>query len=414
MTKSRHKPSIFLTALAPLLCVYIPRPPISGSQFLVYPGLAFILSILIFLLSNKRKKIDTKIYSLIFLLLIYTVCLSFSFLFNSQYLRTTAIFELARPVLLTIFLLYGYYVSLIGNYTSMRKGLLKAAYFILIGQAIVGLSQALGFDFFNSIYSAEKSFEFGSLVRITGSLGNPNIYAWIVSQASIIILLLSAKKSKYLWVLLGASLIVISGSRSLFILFPLMIIFSSRVNLFQEKKRKSWQKLLLGVVIIVASVGIVVHFADLFPYLSQISEISDTGSLESVNSINSRLELWEFLYQEFTSEYEFRWLFGLGSREIIRIADNDYIYVFFRIGFIGFLVHLSIVYQAFKVFAKSNDNIGILGKEYLLFSLIFGLVSDTISGWFFPLFLFFFLGITIGLTRKARKTRQILTFQQVA
>lgn len=395
---------VALTSLVPLLLVYIPKPPIAGSQFIIYPALALLFSSIIFVISIQKKLfIVYKVRLIAFLFLLYDLILIISFLINANELRSTAPLELFRPLLLVIFLLYGYYIGHLGNQSSLEKGLLRAAYIIILGQFILAIFQALGLNYFNILYSAEKSREFGLIFRVTGSLGNPNNMAWVVSNSAMIVSFLGYKNQKLYWLILmiASILVVMSSSRTMILLFPIMIISS----IFLSSSKTNYTNLRLLIIIgLFISTSIFLIFvlgSQYFPYLSQLKLVLESGNLMSINSFSLRVIHWENVYQEFSSSGLLREFFGLGSREIVKAVDNDFLYVLYRVGWVGLFIHLFISLYSFLIFQKSKfKNIAAIGRHYLLFALVFGLVAETLASWYQPLLLFFILGLNIGCSEK--------------
>lgn len=85
------------------------------------------------------------------------------------------------------------------------------------------------------LFTGKKTRALGQIVRITGTLANPNIFAWIVLQMSIIVFLFEEKKiKKWFFVIIGFILVVFAGSRSLLILFPAAFFV---VNILKSKKK---------------------------------------------------------------------------------------------------------------------------------------------------------------------------------
>ncbi|WP_254565186.1 hypothetical protein [Oscillatoria sp. HE19RPO] len=404
--QNTNKLYVVLTSLVPLLLVYLPKTPISGSQFIIYPLLALLFSSIIFWISIKKKLfIVFKVKFLIVLFLLYDLILVISFLINTNELRSTAPLELFRPLLLVIFLLYGYSIARLGNKNSLEEGLLIAAYTIILGQFILGVFQALGLNYFSVLYSAEKSREFGLIFRVTGSLGNPNNMAWVVSNSAMIVSFLGHKNKKLYWLFLMIAFIVVvmSSSRTIILLFPLMII--SSIFLASKSNYKNLRALIIiGLFISISIFLIFVLGSQYFPYLSQLKLVVKSGNLMSINSFSLRVIHWENVYQEFSSAGLLREFFGLGSRQIVRTVDNDFLYILYRVGWVGLSIHLFISLYSFIIFQKSKvKNIAAIGRHYLFFALVFGLVAETLASWYQPLLLFFILGLNIGCSEKSKK-----------
>lgn len=388
---------IALAALAPLLYVYIPRPPISGSQFLAYPAMAGLLGLVILHLVHARPYVDVRVLLWLLLLIATAVATGASFLVNAPELRGSAPAELFRPVLLGVFLVYGYLVAARAGEAAVNRGLAIAAALILGGQLLLAATQVVGVPLFGIVWESDKSRPFGLLLRVTGSLGNPNSFAWIVAQAAVVMSLLGPPRRRVLWIGCGALLVLCSGSRSLLVLFPLMLmvghILRDPTNARTYVRYVAVAAALLGAFVLMITV-----FAEYFPYLAQLRNIASTGSLASVNSFALRLDGWEARLDEFRAGGLTAWLVGLGSRESTSVLDNDFLYIFVRLGLAGMVVHVITVVAAFVTFFRARRRaVAVIGAEYLIFALIYGLVAESLGSWHLPLILFFLIGLTLGL-----------------
>lgn len=416
----------FLTALVPILLVYAPRPPIPGAHFIIYPILTVTFLAIIGYISRQRKIfISFSAQLLTFLLLFYNVILAISFLLNSDELRTTAIIELFRPLLLIIVLLCGHHLGYVGKDETLKKGLLMAAYIIILGQLIISIFQAMGIDYFNLIYSQEKTRELGTLFRVTGSLANPNLFAWVVASSAIIIGGLENTKKIYYWPSLTISmiLVVISGSRTLLLIFPFIIIATlsfKNSNLILKKSNYETPKKFLSIIVvslIISAIFFYVIFeaSQYFPYIGTLKNLFESGNFMLINSFAKRIEHWQQVYAEFSSASLLYSLFGLGSRSIVRVVDNDFLYVLYRCGWIGIATHLFISFYIFLMFKKSKiKNIAFIGSTYLFFAFILGMLFETLAGWYLPLLLYFILGITTGYSEKIKRTALFLGINQAS
>jgi hypothetical protein len=84
-------------------------------------------------------------------------------------------------------------------------------------------------------------------------------------------------------------------------------------------------------------------------------------------------------------------------------VDNDFLYVFFRFGGVGVLLHNAIVGGALLALAAVRRfPVAIIAIQYIIFALVFGLVSETLASWHLPLLLFMLLGLALGLGARAR------------
>jgi hypothetical protein len=391
-----------LVALGPLLYVYMPRPPVPGSHFLVYPVLAGVLAALVAIFVQHSRIVCSRVVVLLLLLLAYSVGIGISLLLNASALRLSAPAEIFRPLIFAIFLLYGYFAALSAGSEAVHRGLLWAAYGILLGQLLIAVTQIAGVPVFDLVYDAGKSRPFGRLLRATGSLTNPNAFAWIVAQAAVMVSVLGRGRSRLLLLALATQLIVAGGSRTLLLLFPFMFVvvhvLRDPTNLRVYMRYAALAALLAGVFL-----GVVLYLSSYFPYLGELKKVFATGSIMSISSMAARLAMWGGRFAEFQKGGTLAWFFGVGSRESNAVVDNDFLYVFFRYGGVGVLLHNAIVGGALLALAAVRRfPVAIIAIQYIIFALVFGLVSETLASWHLPLLLFMLLGLALGLGARAR------------
>lgn len=392
----RGRTGMLLVALPPLVYTFMPRPPVPGSHLLVFPIMGAMLALFVLLFLSKRIKLHWDMVWLLILLAVTSGCMAVSFYVNAPELRTTAVTELVRPGLFGVFLLFGYFTAVCYGERSVRSGLVLAAKAILLGQLIIAATQLFDLPVFDFLFSTEKTSGLGSIMRITGSMTNPNIFAWIVAQASLIAFYY-ADRRRWLWLGLGAFLILVAGSRTLLLVFPFMLAF---VGVWRRGGR--WSQYLkagaLAGLATVAAVLLVVAASEYLPYLGELRRVAESGSLSAVRAVASRLEKWQAGYVEFVNGGVATWTIGLGSRTTTRVLDNDYMYVLVRLGALGLLLHAVFVGYTALLLRGGRRNIAtVIGMQYLLFSLVLGLVYETLGGWLFPLLLLFFLGLASGI-----------------
>ena len=406
---------IFILAGLPILIfVYIPKPAIEKVQFLTYPFLAFVLSGIIFLLLNSKKNkiklssiIENKrIVFIISLLALNIFSLIISFIFNVNEIRQTSIVEIAKPVLFFIILLYGNIFACV-DLCKCQQGLLLANYLIIFGQGIFVIIQSISPELISVFYSTDKLSALGGL-RVTGTLANPNTFVWVVSFATISIYMLERNKyKKYLFLLFGSFLIFLSASRTGIILYPVLLLITNALEaLLYQKKKKSIsesQKIFLKFIVLLVLLAILLKvIIDVIPQHSPyfallIESVQQQEDVAEISSLEKRLNWWENIYRLYFKDLDvLPWIFGIGSRSITRVVDNDYLYVFYRTGIFGLLIHFLTIFYALKVFIKTSKSniIGLLGIVYILYSLMFGMMFDHLGGWNSPIFLFLLLGVS--------------------
>ncbi|MEC3884058.1 hypothetical protein VKA52_10015 [Halobacillus sp. HZG1] len=389
-----------LVAVIPLTFILMIKPNISNFHYLSYLMIGIISLFIIFLI-HRKYKITKRVLILKVMFLTSSLLIGLSALFNSADINIIAPIDILKPVFFSIILLTSYLIGVHLKVETVIKGLLATAYIVILVQLIVGVDQLFNTQLFNSLYYSEKTRSLGSIVRITGTMTNPNTFAWIVTQMTIIIFILDQKKAvRFLFIIIGATLVALSGSRSLFILFPFLLFFCK--VLFDEHNIKFflWKLPIyfIGlVVILVMAYSFLVEYGSNLRYLYQITNILESGSLTSVNSFEARTSIWNMYWQVFKENSNFlTWGFGLGPGTFSSI-DNDYLFSLFNYGVVFFILNILISIYAFYVLSKStNKKLRVLGQQYIVYSLVVGLQAETLSGWNYPVLLVIFLGLSLS------------------
>lgn len=390
-----------LVMLFPLLLYFMPRPPIEGIQVFTYSLLGFLL-ILICLIYINKITFNKAIFNIAVFLYFYALIVCTSLIFGYETLSIDGIYHLFKPILFMIILVFGYIVGKINNLETIKSGLLKSAYVIISIQFVIGLCQLFNFRIFSFIYSYEKVKSIGEMVRITGTFANPNTFAWFILQLLIVIYLLEKRNiRKITWIFLGLLLLLLSGSRSFFLLLPLVIIV---IHFLSTKKNIYFWifKIPMYVLFIILSViGIyrfLERFGEIFPYLGQLIKFFESGNLREINSFDTRISMWKNGIDKLDSGIN--WIFGLGPASV-KVIDNDYLYALTNYGVLGLFIILLMIIIIFVYFSRiSSDFLRVIGQQYIILTLIIGLQFETFSGWNYPLLLMFYTGLAIGWKNK--------------
>ncbi|AJI08595.1 hypothetical protein [Bacillus cereus] len=401
-TFQQRKESVFLIMLFPLVLALIPRPEIEGAQFLTYPAIGAIL-FAISLFHLKNLQLNTRLTYFVTLIFCYTFSISLSVMFANE-ISSSSFFHIIKPLLFIIILVFGFIVGKRVSYENIVKGLLISVKLVLLAQIIVGVPQLLSITMFDVFYSSEMSRPLGQLTRMVGTLSNPNIFAWIVIQSSVIVFLFEKRKfRRLLWLSIGLGLILLSGSRTSFVLLP-AIIFSCSLLLAKKNVKFFLVKVPFYIVLLVISFYAMIWFLEeyqyTFPYLHQLLQIMDTGQLTSVSSFNTRTYIWSSAWSEFLTHESLKtWLFGLGPG-FITWVDSDYLYSLFTYGIIGFSLNIMIYLSMFIMFTKMKQReFKVLGQQYIIFSFAIGYQAETLVGWNYPLLIMFYTGLAIAILK---------------
>jgi hypothetical protein len=403
MTYDEVKKYIFI-AFIPLIYILMFRPDFANLHFLTYALMAISI---VFIIIRFIDKVDYTANLAMFavLLLLSSFFIALSIVLNIDGISMSSFFHIFKPLFFILILVNGYIIGKVFKIRTIKKGLLFGAYFCILIQILVGVAQLFDLSIFSFLYSSEKTRPIGSLVRIAGTMGNPNTFAWIIAQMIIIIYLFESQKGKKnIMILIGFILVFLSGSRSAFILYPIMIFFCKLV-LTKKSVFFYFSKLPFFTLLFILFCGscywLLINFGSTFPYLYQIVQVVETGSLTSINSFDARTLMWENALNEFQSKFGIITLFfGLGP-ETLGVIDNDYLYSLINYGLLFTILNLVIYLISIYIFLRLKDKrLGALGLQYIIFSLIIGYQADTLSGWNFPILIIFFLGIVLAQSHR--------------
>lgn len=393
-----------LIMIFPLLFALIPRPAIAGSQFLFYPTITFILGFLLLTIINRYGLYQKPLFFVMYLIALYTLmCISVMFS-DSSNIVVIAINSLKYLMFIIIFL-YAYYITRIFELDFIKESLLKAAYIIIGFQVIFSTIQLLDLRVFTYIYSMEKTQPLGGLVRVAGTMGNPNLFAWLVLQMAVIILLFEKRKfKKSLFIAICSILILFAGSRTALLLLPLLF-----AAVFAIRQRKNFSFFFfkipfLSVVLFLTfkiGVKLLEKYSTQFPYLSQLLSIVETKNLSSVNSFDARTVMWNnarILYEN--SNNPLKLIFGIGPNTV-EVLDNDYLLSYYNNGIMFTILNIALAFLLLlSAMLLKERVVRTLMMQYILFTFLVSFQADTLTGWLYPQFMLFYGGMVIALLNK--------------
>lgn len=271
--------------------------------------------------------------------------------------------------------------------SQVRRLFTLIASFFICTQLAVALMQAIGAaGALDSIYYQEKTRDVRTILRATGTIGNPNSLAFYTLQCFLFILLMGAANRLWKAVLLlfGATLIALTGSRSVLIVFMLCL---GLFVFFRRKSLSAWVAyLVMTLSFMVALILIVQTYAEYFRYLSQLQLLLTTDSpLSKVSSMVARLEHWDNSLALFNSDESVsKYLVGLGDRIEYSVLDNDYLYVTLRNGLLGVISFYGVyALLATRYFDRSMDGgARFFGLLVFFAAIVLGFVLEIFSSWY--------------------------------
>jgi len=307
-----------------------------------------------------------------------------------------------KPLYFVLMYLFGYVCvsnsPLRTNGWEVRRLFTLVASIFICTQLIIAVMQALGLaGVLDSIYYQEKTRDVSTILRATGTIGNPNSLAFYTLQCFFFVLLLGT--ANWLWKTLllffGACLIALTGSRSVLIVLILCLIL---FVFFRRKSLAAWIAYSCMTLLFVTAVAIIVQtYAEYFRYLSQLQLLFTTDSpLRRISSMAARMEHWHnslelFRRQEGVAKY----FLGLGDRVEYTVLDNDYLYVMLRHGVFGLVAF----YGFFALLATRyfQDSMGgsprFFGFLIFFAAVVLGCVGESFANWYHMVFFVVLTGV---------------------
>lgn len=258
---------------------------------------------------------------------------------------------------------------------------------------------------FDWIWSAEKTRGVGQILRLTGSMYNPNTLGLLILNLYAILMLLvsrTIKRSLFLSMVCLA-LILLTGSRisvvSFVIFSPVLILLNGTSNLDFVKLLKvgffgSMIALLFAWVVSI----FLQQYGGTFRYLSRLNSIefsSVTAFFVSLSEQTSRFSSWSAKWEYFySSPGDLKWLFGLGVDSRFRVGDNDYFYSFWHWGSMGFFLGYLIYIVTIICCPRSSSRLRLLLWIVFFQLVIYGFMLETFHSWFHPVLFWILAGIS--------------------
>ncbi|PEN14523.1 hypothetical protein CRI94_05725 [Longibacter salinarum] len=398
----------WLVALPILIPIFAPRSAVYSSPFVVYGTIGAVIGLGFVAVTSEKQGIGKRVLTVWGWLFVIALLTAVSQLLNSGGLELSGVTRIARPFLYMVVIAYGYKIGVAKTDDTITLSILWAAYVVLAGQIIVGATQFLGIRVFDLIYTSSKSSPYYGLLRLSGTLANPNFYGWVMLQLVTIITLLNRRATAYPLVLIAAVMAVMSGSRTATLILPFVIVLTQS---FRRSPRVRIVRL-IGVALLVGviSTSLFIAVSQYLPYVGSIRQLFVTGSLTAIGSLNARFIHWEMVADIFRQGDIWTWLFGLSDRSFTQTLDNDYLYVLFRNGIVGLLFHISFAIYLFRLcYQQRRNKIAQICIVYILSALVMGTVAETLAGWLLPIWLLYLIGIMIGQNQHRRTEHAHIT-----
>lgn len=351
--------------LPPLLITLTPYPGFLGQSALRIVDLGIVTSLMIIsvlLISISKGKIciskcGKKVFVILYLILLWEL---FVMLLSPTVTSVRDLFDLYKPVYYALAFLSGVLAArLIFPRTVMS--LIKII--LLVNAIIVVLQMVYNIPIVRYLFTHRlpELVDIHYSFRAIGTFGNPNHFGIVMVVLSSLFLyiglkkLISSGKSRagfvnIIWALLGIVAVLLSQSRTAFILIISSIVVQIVMTLFSTKIWCSFKRLINVFVIVIfiflVSYIVVNQMMEQLKYLRSGIEVVLTEGLKEQSSFQGRLTYWKYYLEKFLEKP----ILGHGpSKDLVEydVADNNYIFFAFKYGIVGLLILLMIPINIF-------------------------------------------------------------------
>ncbi len=278
---------------------------------------------------------------------------------------------------------------------------------MLLLQTGVAITQTLGLGVLDAIYSADKVSPFGGALRISGTIGNPNLFAYhILLGITFLAGHSSSNRGAFSWLLFGLLLVLFSGSRTVLLLFAPAAIVIIRI-----RSRDSFMALLklsIPVLAILVLGGYLVFmiYAEYFPYIGQLVSLFGAGEILGFRAFALRVAHWGSVWSDISSANIGQWFFGRFDGTRFKGAiDNDLLFILWRQGLIGLLS--TFAWYVLAIATIHNIRCMVTRKIlylWLVLIVFFSIMFESIAGWWIPFVIMMVMGIYLGASERSLKS----------
>lgn len=238
----------------------------------------------------------------------------------------------------------------------------KMAKSIITIQLLFSSIQLFYPDFFSQIWTSAETRGLDSYVRVTGSMVNPIPFSFFISYLVLIIIAREGPERNLLWVSLGGLLVMLSGTRSLILVFPILIAFWY----YLENNNSLFKRLFNTVICAFFLYFCIFIFLYLFKgYLTYSAELlsifginnypaNDLYQHDELRTYGYRVLSWNATLMDFFSRDLFSMIFGK-SGPYTSSAHHDLLYMLTRYGILGLVIYLFLNLYLLELAYKNRD-----------------------------------------------------------
>ncbi len=319
----------------------------------------------------------------LFLLSIFTSLLLAS---TAQDIILQDFFDLYRPMVIIISLLFGVAIANRGiNYYNI------GSFIICLGviASIVAFLEKIGFDIFYYLYSNENFAKDNRVSSIYYDFAEFGVMQLLATSFSLERYLKTKNKRYILYIFIFIISVILSTSKAAILLF---ILFFCLYFLFNAKKiiLKLKNTLYFLILIVIFTLFIFIYFN-----YGDKTVITGFNAIFNFNighpSVGNRIEQINIVVSSIINNFNLNTLFGYSS---FRGSESSYIEVtfflfLFRFGIIGIMFYYGLF--LFIVFSKNKKLFFI--KLVIISSLLLDCVSQITDRFSFPIIIFIMVGI---------------------
>lgn len=357
--------------------------------------------------------VSARVQRSLFVILLIGFAASISMLFSvmvntgSEQVFGAALMAIFKPVFFSLVLVFGYLCTYTSRLSSsqVREVLTSIVVVFVVSQLAIALLQGLGLaGALGGVYAQEKTRGFETIMRATGTMGNPNSLAFFALQSFLLVLLVGTLRGMWRAVVLAmaAGLVLLSGSRSVAIVLVLCLL----VFLFFRKKTVAAWMVYGAMIPIVVGAGwlFIDAYAEHFRYLSQIGALLSDDPIGEIRSLSTRFSHWAQSVTLFVNHPgAAKYWFGLGVRPEFRVMDNDYLYVLLRHGLIGVLFFYGFYLALWMSYGRAmlDSASRFFGRSVFLSSVVLAMMFEIFADWYHMTFFIFLTGTLLGVAGKS-------------
>ncbi len=402
-----------------------PYPGFLGETILRGIDLSYIfLLVLVYMINNikgnTKNLINNKFYmpivGIMFILLFWEVCVLLINALLGEIVVFKDLFELYKVVLYFL----AFYVSLNLSAVNLKSDYVwKVLSIIVTIEFILSLLQISFGGYTQYLFSHRDMYriDYHYSGRAIGTLGNPNFLGVFSAAAMVWYYILLNMKNEHkkiyniiLFFMSLAILLMTQSRTSLLLAVGLILIYTIYILI----KKRSILSYMLVLLVSIITFTLIANLKDgdfnislfgfNFSYLtSGLTTIYNDGLAEQ-NSFKLRLDLWSLFIEKIKENPWFGYGPSKGVAGIPDVADNNYIFITFKFGFIGLMLWMlllsSVIYKLVKLYRYGRKNLIVFTILFWICLLVSAFTMESLESIRLATIAFFMTGCCFNLLPK--------------